>query len=427
MIKKLPHSKIEFEVRVPWEDWKPCLEQAARDISQELKISGFRPGKAPRNLVEQKVGKETVLGNAIKKAVQKSYVEYVTTQKFEVIGRPDVEALEMEEGKDLVYVATSAVIPEVELKEEYKKAIREINQKYAEKKQEIQEEELDLELEKIANSRAKLVTVRREARKNDRVEVDFAVRIDGISVENGLSKNHPVIIGREMFIPGFEDNLIGMKEGEEKEFMLKFPDEYHEKKLAGKDGNFKVKMNLVQTREIPEINNEFAKSLGNFSDLEALKKNMRKGMEQENARKIQEQKRTDQIDALLEHVIIDIPEALAKKELEEMIREFESQIKLSGMDMDSYLSHIKKDKSELEKDWQSQAEKRAKSALVLKAIIKQEGISSDSKEIEEEMNKTLQYYKNIKDIEKQVDMDRLYQRAKGVTENEKAFKYLESL
>jgi trigger factor len=426
-MKILPKSQIEFEVVVAWRDWEKYLDIAAGEVSGEIKIDGFRPGKAPRHIVEQKVGKGTVLHQAAEKAVKKSYVDFVLAEKIEAIGSPKIELLEIEEGKDLKYKAIVSVMPKIKVKENFTKGIGKINEEYAKKSPKVEEKDLQLELEKLAASRVKLVTVRREARKNDSVEVDFSVLISGVPIENGTSKNHPLIIGRGVFIPGFEEQIIGMKEGEEKEFELSFPNEYHKKDLAGKLATFKVKMNLVQERQTPEINDEFAASLGKFKNLEELKKNMREGMEHENEHKLKDEKRAKYVEEIVKNVEGELPEILVTEEVAKMMSEFEQQLQPMGMNLDQYLAQIKKDRKELEKDWIPQAEKRVLGALGLSEIVKMQGISVEAKEVEEEMNKTLQYYKNIKDAEKNIDMERLYKYSKGVLENERVFEYLEKI
>lgn len=427
MIKKLPKSQVEFEVTVAWADWEKYLDKAAEEVSEELKFPGFRPGKAPRKLVEQRVGEGVLLNNAAEKAVQKSYVDFVTREKLDVIGNPEITIEELASGKDFTYKVKVAVMPEVKVKEDYKKDIKKINEDFAGKSAEPTEDEINHELEHLANSRVKLVTVNREIKKDDSAEIDFTVSVGGVPIENGTSKNHPVVVGKGVFIPGFEDNLIGMKEGEEKEFELEFPEDYHKKDLAGKPANFKVKVNLVQERQTPEINDEFAKSLGSFENLEALKKNLKEGIEHENKHKIEEERRTQYLDMIVEKTEVDLPEVLIHEEIHKMLDEFEQQTMAMGMNLDQYLSQLKKSKDDLEKDWEPQAEKRVKSALALREIVKMEEIKIDAKDIEAEMNKTLQYYKNIKDFEKNIDMERLYSYTKGVLENEDVFKRLERI
>jgi len=426
-MKKLPKSQIEFEVTVSWKEWEKYLDTAASEASEEIKIPGFRPGKAPRNLVEQKVGKGVVLNGAAEKAVKKSYVDFILKEKIEAIGSPKIELLEVKEGEDLKYKAVVSVMPEIKVKDGYKKEIKKINLGYKDKKVTVDEKDLDLELEKLANSRVKLVTVNREAQKNDSVEVDFEVSMNGVLIENGSSKKHSLIIGRGVFIPGFEEKIIGMKAGEEKEFELNFPENYHKKDLAGKLAKFKVRLNLVQERQVPEVNDDFAISLGKFKNLEELKKNVREGMEHENEHKMKEEKRTKYIEEIIKNSQTDLPEILIHEEAHKMLAEFEYQLAPMGMNLDQYLAQIKKNKEELIKDWEPQAQKRVISALALKEIAKNEELEASSKEIEVEMNKTLQYYKNVKDMEKNIDMERLYEFSRGVLESEKVFDYLEKL
>ncbi len=431
MIKKLPKSQIEFEIIVSWNDWKKYLDMAVSEASQEIKISGFRPGKAPRNLVEQKVGRAVILNNAAEKAVKKSYAEYLMklskSEKLEVIGRPKVELAGIEEGRELKYKATVSVMPEVKVGSGYVKGIKKINKDFEGKSSAADETELELELEKLAAGRIKLVTVRREARTNDGVVINFDVLMSGLPIENGSSRNHPLIIGKGMFIPGFEEQIIGMKEGDKKEFALTFPENYHEKDLAGKPAVFRVEIKLVQERQMPEINDAFAKSLGDFSDLEALKKNIREGLEHENKHKLENEKRVGYIEEIIKNSEAELPDVLVREEISRMILELESRLEPLSMKLDQYLEKIKKSREELEKDWEPQARKRIISALSLKEIAQNQKLEATSKETEEEMNKTLEYYKNVKDAEKNIDMGKLYNYCKNIVENEKVFKYLEKL
>jgi trigger factor len=426
-IKKLPKSKVEISISILWEDWKKYINQSVAEISEEIKIDGFRPGKAPRNLIEQKVGKGTILNKAGQKAVEKSYIDFVVKEKLEVIGQPKIEIESIDEEKNLDFKVEVAVMPKVEVNPKYKAGIKKINEEEAKKKIEIKDEELQLELERLANSRVKLITVLREARNNDSVEVDFEVSIGGAPIEGGTSQNHPLVIGKGVFIPGFEEKIIGMKAGEEKEFELAFPEDYHKKDLAGKPATFKVKMNLVQERQTPEINDDFAVSLGKFENLEALKKNMREGMEHEQKHKNAEEKRGKYVEEIINETKVEIPEILIDEESHKMLHEFEHQVQSMGLTIDKYLEQLGKKKEDLLKDWAPQAERRVLSALGLRQLIEDLEIKAESKEVEEEMNKTLQYYKNVKDFEKNVDMKALYSYTKGVVENEKVFEILSKL
>lgn len=426
-MKKLPQSKVEFEVVIAWANWEKYLDQAAVEISEEIKFPGFRPGKAPRKIVEQKVGIGVLLNNAAEKATQKSYINFIKQEKLDVIGSPKVEIEELAVGKDLVYKATVAVVPIAEIAEDYKKEIKKINAAFADKSSAATEKEIKHELEHLANSRVKLITVNRAVANNDSVEIDFSVLIDGNLIDGGESKNHPLVIGKGVFIPGFEENLIGMVTNEEKEFELTFPENYHKKDLAGKKAKFKVKINLVQERQTPEINDDFAKSLGNFENVDALKKNIQEGIEHENAHKMSEEKRTQYLDKIVENTKVDLPEIMIQEEIKKMFLEFEQQTQSMGMNLDQYLAQLKKEKKDLEKDWEPQAVKRIKSAMALQEIAKMEEIKIDAAEIEMEMNKTVQYYKNVKDFAKNIDMEKLYAYTKNILENEEVFKGLEKI
>jgi len=427
MIKKLPKSQVEFEITVAWSSWEKYLDKAAEEVSQELKFPGFRPGKAPRSMVEQKVGIGVLMNNAAEKAVQKSCRDFIIQEKLDVLGSPAVEIEELAVGKDLVYKAVVTVMPSATVKDKYKAEIKKINAEFVTKSSAATEKEIEHELKHLANSRVKLITVNRAVANNDSVEIDFSVTVDGKVIEGGESKKHPLVVGKGVFIPGFEENLIGMTAGEEKEFELSFSQDYHKKDLAGKAAIFKVMVGLVQERQTPEIDDDFAKSLGSFDSLEALKKNIKEGITHEKEQKLGEEKRTQYLDKIVENIEVELPEVMIKEEVKKMLLEFEQQTQSMGMNLDQYLAQLKKEKKDLEKDWEPQAEKRVKSALALREIVKMEEIKIEAAEIESEMNKTVQYYKNVKDFEKNVDMERLYSYTKGVLENEEVFKMLEKI
>jgi trigger factor len=422
-IKKLPKSQVEFSITVPAAEFEKFIDAAAEEFSKDLKIDGFRPGKAPRSVVEQKVGAEKILAHGAERAIKKTYVDAVTKNKLETIGEPKITITKIAAGNDLGYKAVAAVMPEVKLSN-YRQDVKTVKKTETAK---VTDEQIQKEIETIQKSRAKLITVSREAKKDDRVEIDFEIFVDGKLIEGGAAKKHPLTIGENYFIPGFEDQLIGMKEGNEKEFELAFPKDYHQKELAGKPAKFKVKMVLVQEKDLPKIDDEFAKSLGNFENLEAFKKNLSEGIELEQQSKNKEKWRGEAIDKIAAESQIDVPDVLVDQEIEKMMAEFEQNIAAMGLQLETYLENIKKSKSEIAKGWKETAEKRVKAALVLKEIAKAEDVEVPSKEVEEEMNKVLAYYKSVGNMEKNVDMERLYSYAKGIIANEKVFELLESL
>ena len=423
VIRKLPKSQLEIKISVPAAELEKFLDMAAEELSKDLKIAGFRPGKAPRKIVEQQIGPEKVLAHAAEKAVKKSYVESIEKNKIEAIGEPKITITKIAAGNDLEYKAIVGIMPEIRLGD-YRKRVKDVKKEEPEK---IKPGDVQKELEILRKNRAKLITVSRGAEKDDHVEIDFNVLVDGNEIEGGKSQNHPLTIGESYFIPGFEENLIGMKEKDEKEFALVFPKDYHKKELAGKPAKFKVNMKLVQKKEMAEMNDDFAKSLGKFENLESLKKSILEGMEMEQKKKNEEKRRQDILEKIISECQIEIPDVLLESELEKMMAEFEQNIAGMGMKLDDYFTSIKKTRDEVRKGWKETAEKRVKSALALREIARIENLSPESAEIEEEMNKTLAYFKGQGDMEKNVDMERLYNYVKGVLQNEKVLKFLENL
>jgi len=427
-IKNLPESQIELTVSVPFEKWKKFIDDAVRDFSKEIKVEGFRAGKAPRNLIEQKVGAGALLEEAANKAIRFFYGEIVKEKKLDVMGKPKATITKLAENNELEFTIVSAVVPVATLKP-WRDAVKKVNKSYTDKKAEVSDQEIDKEIQQIANSRVQLVTVEREAKDGDSVLVDFQVKRDGVPIEHGTSKNHPLVLGQGVFIPGFEEQVVGMKAGEEKEFELAFPAEYHDKNIAGKPAQFSVKVNLVQERKTPEVSDEFARSLGKFEDLAALKKNVREGLLEEKEKDMKEKKRAEFIDALIKSLVVELPEVLVHEELHKMLNEFEMQLEGMGMGMtmESYLGQMKKTRGDIEKEWEPQAEKRVKAALALEEVAKEQEIEIPSEEVEAEMNKILAQYKDVKDAEKNIDLGRLYNYVKGTKQNEKVFELLESI
>jgi trigger factor len=425
-IKKLPNSELEVTVSVPWKLWEKYIDEAAVDYSKEIKIEGFRAGKAPRNMVEQKVGKGALLDAAAQKAVQGTYAKVVAQHKIDAIGSPKAEIIKLAEGNDLEYKCITAVVPEVKLKP-WKSSVEKVNKAHAKKTSEVSKEDVEKEIVEIAKSRVQHVTVEREAQDGDNVILSFEVKKDGVPIENGTSKSHPMILGRGVFIPGFEEQVIGMKAGEIKDFELTFPKDYHEKGLAGNPAQFTVTVETVQERKSPEVSDEFARSLGKFKDLEEMRKNVKEGMEEEKQHELKEKKRADIIEALVEVTEVEIPHVLLHEELHKMISEFEMQLQGMNATFDQYLTQIGKTVDELEKEWEPQAIKRIKAALALEEVAKEMEIVVENEEVEAEINKTLAQYKKIQDVEKNIDLGRLYNYVKGMMQNEKVLEYLENI
>ena len=425
-IKKLPKSEVEISVSLGWDEWKSAFQHATEEVSKNVKVPGFRAGKAPRNMVEQKVGKGAMLAEAAEHALHESYGKVLQSHKIDAIGRPKAEIKKSEEHGDFEYVITTAVMPELSLSG-WEKGVKKANAEAEKKDVAVDEKDIDKELRTIAESRAKFVTVNREARSGDGVEIDFRVLQDGVPIENGVSRGHHMILGKGTFIPGFEEAILGMKAGEEKSFDLTFPAGYHASHLAGKPAHFEVTMKVVEEREIPSVDDEFASSLGKFDSLEALKKNIREGMLEEKKSALREERRGNIIEALVEASKADIPDVLIAEERGKMLAEFELQLSQMNTNLDDFLARSKKTREELENDWTPQANRRVLSALALEKIALDRELEPSAEDVEAEMNRVLQYYRSTKQVEKDIDLERLHQYSRGRLRNEKVLEFLEGL
>lgn len=421
--KELENSELELIFELEDQEWNKFLDQAAQEISKEVKVDGFRPGFAPRNLIEQKVGPGKVLERAGDIAVRKTYFDYIKKENIEVVGMPEINILKLAPDNPFQFKAKVAVLPQVQLGDYLKIAKSEKQKKPADLK--IEKSELDEALKWLQRSRTQYVTVSRPAQKNDRVEVDFVAKEKGRVIEGGESKNHPLVLGEGKFIPGFEENLEGLKENEEKKFDLTFPADYYVKDLAGKNMDFEVKMNLVQEPKAPQINDEFAKNLGNFESLQALENNIKEGLLMEKEQKEKEAWRAKVLEKIVKDSKMELPEVLVSAEQDRMVQEFKASIAEMGLDFKTYLEKLKKTEEELKKEWRQKSEERVRSALALRAIAQKENIGASAEEVQEEINKTMSHYPDIEAVKSQIDMERLMEYTKERLRNEKVFQMLE--
>lgn len=425
-VKKLAESKVELSVSIPWEEWKGEIGHAVEHLSKSVKIEGFRTGKIPRDVLEKKLGKTTVLIEGAEHAIDHLFPKVLHESGVDAIGKPEIRLEDAKEGEALEFAVTTAVMPAVKVGS-WEKAVKSVNAKRAKEATDVPTEEVDSELERIAKSRAKLVTVNRAAKSGDAVEIDFDVARSGVPIEGGAGRKHPIVIGSGAFIPGFEDQLIGMEAGSEKSFELTFPEAYHEKTLAGKPAEFGVKMLLVQEQDVPELTDEFAKSLGRFETLEELRKSVTEGMTDERQQQGKERHRTEILDAIVTVTEADLPEVLVESELRRMISEFSHQASMTGLTLEDFLARMGKTEADLSTEWKPQASRRILSQLALEAIAKEREIEAKTEEIEAEMNQVLAYAKSVKQAEKDLDLAAIYASIRERLRNEKVFVLLETL
>lgn len=429
VVQKLPASRVEMAVTLSWEEWRKECDHAAEHVSKEMKISGFRPGKVPRAVIEKRYGKEVILHEAAEHAVSHAYDRALKQEHIDAIGKPEVNLESIREGEALVFTVTTAVLPEVKIADTWRKSVQSANKEHKKKESAllVEPKEVEDELQRLASMRAKFIAVNRPAALEDSVEVDFEVRLNGVVIEGGKSEKHPLVLGKGAFIPGFEEAVVGMQTDEEKTFILSFPAEYHAKHLAGNPAEFQVKLRSVQERQVPALDDEFARGLGSFESLDDLRKKISEGMLEEKRQHFKEEGRTVMLDALIADSSVDFPEILIEEERNRMASEFQMQIENMGMPFEQYLERTGKSLDSLKEDWTEPAKKRLSAGLILEKLAVDDHIEVDSKEIEQEMNVVLQQYKRVKDAEKNIDLERLYAATRGRLRNEKVFEMLEKL
>ena len=419
-IKKLLKSQIEILFEVAPEEFQNSIERTIFDLGKDLEVEGFRKGQAPKEILIQNIGKEKILFSAVQLAVKENYLKEITSQKFEAISQPEIEILsEIDFGKKLTFKAVFATFPEIKLAD-YRKIAADIKRKEIL----VEEKEIDNALSWLQKSRAKFIFENRPAKKGDFVEIDFR----SSQIEAGLKKKDNFILGQGHFVPGFEENLEGMMPGQEKEFSLRFPENYSQKDLAGNLVDFKVKMNSVQKMVPPEINDEFAKSLGKFENLTELKKNISEGIKIEKENHESQRIRGEILGKINKETRMEIPEVLVETEkkrmLEDLKRLVSEKLKIS---LEQYLSQIKKTEKELLESFRPEAEKKIKYALILREISKREKISASEEEIKMAVNEFLKNYPDTEKVKKELDPGQLKSYYEEAIRNEKTLQFLEKL
>ena len=422
-VKKLEKSQIEVGFELSVEEFEEYIQKALLHLKEHVKIDGFRKGNVPKEMVEKEVGQENLLMEAGDLAVKKSYAKFVTENKLEPIGEPEVQIVKIAKGNPLLFKVKVSVLPDIELPN-YKKIASQVKSSNIL----VDQKEIEEALRYLQKSRAKFSQEDRPAEAKDFVEIEYQNK----DINGGKEIKDKFILGEGGFLKDFEDNIIGMKAGQEKEFISKFPENTPNKNLAGKDSNFKVKMISVQKMELPEINDEFAKALGVFDGLVSLKENLKEGITMEKNEEERQRKRGEMVSKITEKVKFDLPEKMVEYEQARLFEDLKNQIaKNFKMPFEDYLSSIKKTEEEIKASFTLEAEKRIKNFLVLRQIGKVENIEVSEKELEEEMNKALKKYsiptgRQAKDQLEKIDINELKDYNKGAIFNEKVFQFLEN-
>ena len=386
---------VKLTITVPMDEMQPFLQKAAEELSAQLKVPGFRPGHATYEAVKNNVGEMKILEAAVEPIVRKTFVEAVASEKLETAGSPEINMEKMAPGNDLVYTATVALMPQVEKLADVSKLSVKKNPT------EISDKDMDKALKELQTMQTKEVrgTAEELAKKEDKVVVDMSMSKDKVAVEGGDALGYHVFLSEPNYIPGFSEELLGMKEGESKTFTLTFPKEHYQKHLAGSPVEFTVKLNELYHLDHPTLDDAFAKALGQ-KDLTTLKDLLRKNLQEEKVR--EEEMRLEK--EVLESVanasrFSDIPDLIVNEEVNKMVHELEHHIEEQGGQFDDYVKSIGKTIAQLKMDFTPQALQRIKVMLVLRAWAKEHQVMVEAKELDVEIDKVAEGYeqKEMKD------------------------------
>lgn len=385
-VDKQENSKVVLEFTMDKETFEKELDKAFHKNAKYFKVPGFRNGKVPRNVVERVYGEGVLYETVIEDNVDDEYRKAVEDNKLEVVSKPELDVKQIGKGKDLIYTVTLFVKPEATVKKYKGLEVKKIDSKVSKK-------EVDAAIESDRQKNARVVSVDdRDLQKDDISTIDFEGFVDGVAFEGGKAENFELTIGSGQFIPGFEDQLIGMKIGEEREINVTFPKEYHAENLAGKPAMFKVKLISIKSKILPELDDEFAKDVSEFETLADYRKDVEKKVKKQKEESAKNQKEIAVIDKLVENTEVVIPESMIDDEVESMSNQFASNLAYQGLDLKTYCMYMNTTEEEFKKNLRPEAEKNVKLKLALDAIEKLEEIKVEAKEIDEKIDELKKQY-----------------------------------
>ena len=386
-------NEVKLEITVEAEKFSDAIKKVYFKSAKYFNIPGFRKGKAPMNIVEKYYGKEIFYEDAFNEVAGEALDEAVKENDLYVVSRPDIDVTQIEKGKDLIFTAVMQTKPEAELGKYKGVEIKKIEYK-------VTDEDVNHELSHMQEHNARMITVEdRPVESGDIVTIDFEGFVDGKAFDGGKAEGHELEIGSNTFIPGFEDQIIGMKIDEEKDINVKFPEEYFSKELAGKDATFKVKLHEIKKKELPKLDDEFAKDVSEFDTLKELKEDIKKKQQKQNDDKAKYETEDAVIKVVCENVKVDIPSGMIETEVDNMIKDIEQRLSYQGLKLEQYLQMMGKTTEEMRKEYEPQAIDSIKSRLALEAVIKAEKIEATEEEVDEKMKEMAKNYGKENDEE----------------------------
>ena len=380
------NNEVKLEITVEAEKFDNAIKTVFNKNAKYFNIPGFRKGKAPFHIVEKTYGSQIFYEDAFNEVAGPAYEEALKEKEIEAVSRPEIDLVQIEKGKDLIFTAVVATKPEVTLGKYKGIQIKKIEYN-------VSDEDVEHELGHMAEKNARLVSVEdRAVELGDITVIDFEGFVDGVAFDGGKAGNHELTIGSNTFIPGFEDQIIGMKLEEEREINVKFPEQYFSANLAGKDAMFKVKLHEIKKKEMPEINDELAKDISEFDTIEELKNSIREKQEEQNKSRAKYETEDAVIKAVCEEAKVDIPAGMIEMEIDHMAQDIETRLSYQGMKLEQYLQMMNKTMEDFRNENREQAENSIKTRLVLEAVGKDANIEVTDEEVSSKIKEMAENY-----------------------------------
>ena len=384
--EKLEKSMVELQFSIDAETFKAAVNNAFKREGKKYAIPGFRKGKAPRHMIEKMYGSDIFHYDAVNDLFPEAYEAAVKEAKIDVVGRPDPEVVSMSEADGVVLKVKVAVKPEVELGEYAGLTV-------TKEAKNVNEADVDAEVKRMQDRNGRLLTREGAAENGDTVDIDFEGFVDGKAFEGGKAEHYSLVLGSGSFIPGFEDQVVGHSAGEEFDVNVKFPEEYGAAELAGKDATFKIKLHEVKYKELPALDDDFAKDVIEYDTLDELKDSIRNNIKTNLDKQAEQKVENDLMDQVIANMKADIPDAMVDSRIDELVQDFEYRISQQGLKLADYLKYMGMNIEQFRAQFKEQADKQVKMRLAMEAIVAKEGITASDEEFEEEVKRIADAYK----------------------------------
>ena len=386
-VEKLEKNMAKLTIEVSAEDLDKAMEKAYQKQKSRISLPGFRKGKAPRKMIESMYGKGVFMEDAVNSLVPQEYTKALGECDLEIVSQPEINVTQMEPGKALIFTADVAVKPEVTLGD-YKGV------EVPKSEIVVTDEEVDAEIRKEQEKNARTVAVENRAAANgDITTIDFEGFVDGVAFDGGKGSDYALTLGSGTFIPGFEDQLVGANAGDHVEVKVTFPEEYQAKELAGKEAVFQCDVKKIEAKELPELDDDFAKDVSEFDTLAEYKENVKKELTEKKEAEAKTAKENAVIDKVIENAQMDIPEAMIDTQCRQMMDDFGRRMQSQGLSMEQYFQFTGQSMDKMMEDMKPQALKRIQTRLVLEKVVETENIEASEDEINEEISKMAEMYK----------------------------------